>query len=886
MDKSIKNITAIVFTLLVLAKGQESFAQQSLYGLRLQDANNHVLTITAPTAGFGASYNFRFPSAMAGAGSLLYSSDGIGQTAWLAAGSNGQVLTLSGGFPTWVTPTTGTVTSVSLSLPSIFALSGSPITSSGTFSATLNNQSSNLVFAGPSSGAAATPAFRSLVAADIPSLAYVASVGLSLPSIFTVSNSPITSSGTLTGALATQSANLIFAGPSTGVAAAPTFRSLAAADIPNLDAAKITTGAFSEVRGGTNQSSYTTGDILYASAANTLSKLPIGSSNQVLTVSGGIPSWQTSSAAATGANPTASVGLTAVNGSATTFMRSDAAPALDLTIAPTWTGIHTWKVNNATTNAIDPIRYLGHNSTGTPANGFGLAEYFTLKSSSTVDQNVGALVFSWSNATHATRTGNFALQLVNNGGSLTNVLTVNGAGTSIAFPSYGAGALYTNGSGAISAGTLAETNGGTNQSTYTKGDILYASGANTLTKLPIGSSNQVLSVSGGIPSWTSTGNASTTISSTYQARAPISTTTTSTTLVNATGLTFPINAGEVWSFRAEMNITTSSTDGYKPAISIPSGATIQGEWDGLYDLGANGHQIYGEITTGGAPVTTLTSNTGFQAVAGTFGAVVYGTVDNSNGVSGTVQIQISTENASNTVTLKKNSFLTAWQYSRALDITYTSSTTWTVPSGVTTIYVNGIGGAGGGGGGGGKVTTTSKNGGGGGGGGGAGEYISNVALTVTPGEILTITIGAAGTAGTAGTGSTNIAATAGGNGGNTTIVGSVSGTIFTANGGTGGGPGGQGNATVGAAGTLGAGGVVAGSTPSANGTTGNAGTAGAIGTTSSTASAGGTAGSGPTLVNANTGGSGGSGGETGANGIQANGSAGTAGTIGYIEIAY
>lgn len=43
-----------------------------------------------------------------------------------------------------------------------------------------------------------------------------------------------------------------------------------------------------------------------------------------------------------GANPTASVGLSVVNGSATTFMRSDAAPALDQAIAPTWSGNHTW----------------------------------------------------------------------------------------------------------------------------------------------------------------------------------------------------------------------------------------------------------------------------------------------------------------------------------------------------------------------------------------------------------------------------------------------------------------------------------------------------------------------------------------------------------------
>lgn len=42
------------------------------------------------------------------------------------------------------------------------------------------------------------------------------------------------------------------------------------------------------------------------------------------------------------ANPTASVGLSAVNGSATTFMRSDGAPALSQSITPTWSGAHVF----------------------------------------------------------------------------------------------------------------------------------------------------------------------------------------------------------------------------------------------------------------------------------------------------------------------------------------------------------------------------------------------------------------------------------------------------------------------------------------------------------------------------------------------------------------
>lgn len=54
----------------------------------------------------------------------------------------------------------------------------------------------------------------------------VTSVGLALPSIFAVSGSPVTGSGTLTGVLASQPANTVFAGPSAGIPAAPTFRPL------------------------------------------------------------------------------------------------------------------------------------------------------------------------------------------------------------------------------------------------------------------------------------------------------------------------------------------------------------------------------------------------------------------------------------------------------------------------------------------------------------------------------------------------------------------------------------------------------------------------------------------------------------------------------------
>lgn len=75
--------------------------------------------------------------------------------------------------------------------------------------------------------------------AGIPGTA-VSSVGLSMPAEFTVSNSPLIAPGTLTVTKATETANTVWAGPTTGAAAAPTFRALVAADV-NSVAVDLTT---------------------------------------------------------------------------------------------------------------------------------------------------------------------------------------------------------------------------------------------------------------------------------------------------------------------------------------------------------------------------------------------------------------------------------------------------------------------------------------------------------------------------------------------------------------------------------------------------------------------------------------------------------------------
>jgi len=91
-----------------------------------------------------------------------------------AAGTSGQVLTSAGaGTPTWTTPTTGTVTSVSGTSPVASSGGATPaISLSSAYGDTLNpyaSKTANYILAAPN-GAAGVPTFRAIVAADIPTL--------------------------------------------------------------------------------------------------------------------------------------------------------------------------------------------------------------------------------------------------------------------------------------------------------------------------------------------------------------------------------------------------------------------------------------------------------------------------------------------------------------------------------------------------------------------------------------------------------------------------------------------------------------------------------------------------------------------------------------------
>lgn len=158
------------------------------------------------------------------------------------------------------------------------------------------------------------------------------------------------------------------------------------------------------------------------------------------------------------ANPTAQIGLTAVNGSADTAMRSDAAPALNQAITPTWTGAHIWSGAQGEIMRIEPtVITFGRSS----ANGPGI-EWAGNNSSwefQGVQGNQGATVISTGNATTPT----WGPVLVN--GQYTPVVT---PGTNIASASENSNFTYIEvGNLVMIAGSIDATASGAGAATIT-----------------------------------------------------------------------------------------------------------------------------------------------------------------------------------------------------------------------------------------------------------------------------------------------------------------------------------------------------------------------------------------------------------------------------------
>jgi len=383
-----------------------------------------------------------------------------------------------------------------------------------------------------------------------------------------------------------------------------------------ISASQITSGTLPVVQGGTNISGYAIGDTLYASGNTTLSKLTIGSVNQVMTSTGAAPQWvngstlsvgtatnlaggaagsipyQTGSGATsmlaagsgvlvggstpsysnspslTGTNfsgiPNAALSNSAVTigttsialgatsltlgGLTTVSVTQDPSTAFELTTKQYVDGLvstgltYHQPVQAATTQDLATqtggtvIYNNGASGVGatitlsvalTTLDGYSLANTNRILVKDEINQAYNG-IYTWATGglvltratdadSYGTGTGDLSLNdyffvqngTVNKGTSyvLTTVGTITFGTTAITFAEFSTSQVYTGTSPIQVSGTVISLNtvpvdfGGTNITSYTAGDLIYATAATTLNKLTVGASGAYLSSSGTAPQW-------------------------------------------------------------------------------------------------------------------------------------------------------------------------------------------------------------------------------------------------------------------------------------------------------------------------------------------------------------------------------------------------
>jgi hypothetical protein len=454
------------------------------------------------------------------------------------------------------------------STPISFAVSY-PDVYSATITTTVDSQAANTVWAGPSSGANTQPTFRSLIPADLPD-ASNSTKGIVLPgtgltvSAGVINHSNSTTAGTYTKITVDSQGHV-----TTGA-------SLSASDIPSLDASKITTGTFATAM--LADDSVTAAKIANYGIAKITDLLP----NTVT------PDFTTQ---------------LLLNTLDQTFYMHDGNVWQPIGIsagAITFAGTY-----DASVNQIASVTSEG--------SAIGLTTGAALPSAATA--NKGYYVVVSELGTGASPAPTVALAppdiLLSNGSAwveidVSSTYTAQSA-TNVAFVPAGQIASTNvqtaieevssecRNASNITSGTLAVDRGGTNITSYAKGDLIAASAATTLSKLTVGTNGQVLCADSTTATglkWISVGSGTVT---NVTASAPLSVTNGTTTPAISISSASTSAAGVV-----QLSDSTSTTS----SVLAATPTAVKAAYDlAAAALPAAGGSITGELRIG--PVGTL-----------------------------------------------------------------------------------------------------------------------------------------------------------------------------------------------------------------------------------------------------------------------------------------
>ena len=156
------------------------------------------------------------------------------------------------------------------------------------------------------------------------------------------------------------------------------------------------------------------------------------------------------------------------------------------------------------------------------------------------------------------------------------------------------------------------------------GDIAYATGASTWTRLAKGAANTFLKMNSGAtaPEWSSIGVGEITV----VRKTSDETVNNSTVLQNDNELFLPIAANEVWFFEMRLLTNSSAAADFKTTITLPSGA-------------AGFAHSMGTDSAGAQQISYQTWTLDWQGVAGNLGSPILNGIVINGANAGNIQLQ-------------------------------------------------------------------------------------------------------------------------------------------------------------------------------------------------------------------------------------------------------
>ena len=401
---------------------------------------------------------------------------------------------------------------------------------------------------------------------------------------------------------------------------------------PNTATTGVVTvaGTLAATNGGTDQTSYAVGDLLYANTTTSLAKLADVATGSVL-ISGGVgvaPSYSASPTLTTSLTTPTVIGGTGV-GSSLTLQSTSGVGTTDSIL---------FKVgNNGATTAVT-ISSAGVVSLGTAlAVGSGGTGAATFTANGVIYGNTTSAL----GVTAAGTTGQ-VLVATTSGAPSWGAIPSTAAVTSITFGTTGLTPNTTTTGAVTVAGTLVAVNGGTGQSSYAVGDLLYASTTTALSKLADVATGNAL-ISGGVstaPSWGKIG-LTTHVSGTLPvanggtnattAHAALTNLTTFTTTATAAGTTTLTSSSTYFQF---FTGTTTQT------ITLPVTSTLSTGWSfyivnnstGDLTVNSSGANLVITVLSGTSAMVTCILTTGTTAASWEAGLTDFSTVTGTGAV--------------------------------------------------------------------------------------------------------------------------------------------------------------------------------------------------------------------------------------------------------------